>query len=77
MATHSSILEWRILWAEEPGGFLFSSLPPSFCASLPSHPIHLHPSLSPASLHPSFAAPFLSFPYLTSSVLLLYLKPKW
>ena len=23
MATHSSILAWRILWTEEPGGLLF------------------------------------------------------
>ena len=23
MATHSSILAWRIPWAEEPGGLLF------------------------------------------------------
>ena len=22
MATHSSILAWRILWTEEPGGFI-------------------------------------------------------
>ena len=24
MATHSSILAWRILWTEEPGGLLHS-----------------------------------------------------
>ena len=25
MATHSSILAWRILWTEEPGGLLWGS----------------------------------------------------
>ena len=25
MATHSSILAWRILWTEEPGGWLQST----------------------------------------------------
>ena len=27
MATHSSILAWRIPWAEEPGGLQTSGLP--------------------------------------------------
>ena len=27
MATHSSILVWRILWTEEPGGLLSIGLP--------------------------------------------------
>ena len=26
MATHSSILDWRILWTEEPGGLQFMRL---------------------------------------------------
>ena len=26
MATHSSILAWRILWTEEPGGLQFMGL---------------------------------------------------
>ena len=26
MATHSSILAWRILWAEEPGGLQYIGL---------------------------------------------------
>ena len=26
MATHSSILAWRILWTEEPGGLQFTGL---------------------------------------------------
>ena len=27
MATHSSILAWRILWTEEPGGLQFMESP--------------------------------------------------
>ena len=27
MATHSSILAWRILWTEEPGRLQFAGLP--------------------------------------------------
>ena len=27
MATHSNILDWEILWTEEPGGLQFMGLP--------------------------------------------------
>ena len=29
MVTHSSILEWEIIWTEEPGGLLFTGSPKS------------------------------------------------
>ena len=34
MATHSSILAWRILWAEEPGGLQSTGLKESDTTSL-------------------------------------------
>jgi len=31
MATHSSVLAWRIPWTEEPGGLQFSSVQSLSC----------------------------------------------
>ena len=37
MATHSSILAWRIAWTEEPGGLRSMELQESDCATLTLH----------------------------------------
>ena len=37
MATHSSILAWRIPWTEEPGGLQSRSLTESYTAAVSEH----------------------------------------
>ena len=77
-----SLVDFSSLWGLKRVGHISvtkqtASFSPFLLPSLPpSSPHPLHPSLSSASLPTSFAAPFLSFPYLPSSVLLLCLKPK-
>ena len=41
MATHSSILAWRILWIEEPGGLQSIALQQSHRTELTAH-THTH-----------------------------------
>ena len=41
MATHSSILAWRILWTEEPGGLQSIALQQSHRTELTAH-THTH-----------------------------------
>ena len=42
MATHSSILAWRIPWMEEPGGLRSMGLPESDTTSLLNHSHDYH-----------------------------------